>query len=285
MRDIRIKEVKTASALTKSKLPELKYALNPYMGCLHGCIYCYAMDFTNDREASENWGSVIAVKTNIVELLKSEVKRLPRGVVGVSTVTDPYQPVEGRFKLTRESIDILSRHGFRVSIQTRSPMFTRDLDIMSSRSANFDIGMTIASPLPDLTRLIEPGAPPPSSRMSALRKASESGIETWIFLGPIIKGFNDESSQISEILEFASETGSRIIYDKFTPYRGASSLMSGILDLNMELYTRTADRSWWSSVKREINERCSRLGVRCNSQSEDWLYEKAKTVRPLSDFW
>lgn len=284
MRNVTVKEIRTSSALTKSGLPELKYALNPYLGCLHGCVYCYAMDFTNDREAAGNWGSVIAVKINILEALKKDISRLSRGVVGVSTVTDPYQPVEGKYRLTRNSIDMLSRNGFRVSIQTRSPLVTRDLDIMQKNPGMFDLGMTIASPSESLTDMIEPGAPTPASRMGALRKASEMGIETWIFLGPLIRGFNDTDEQVSEIIEFAAENRSRVIYDKFSPYRGPAKLMENILPEGKYDYIRHADRKWWESMRSTIMKKCEKSGAKCNSQAEDWKYEKAKLVRPLTDF-
>lgn len=284
MREIRIKEVRSSSALTKSRLPELKYAMNPYMGCMHGCLYCYAMDFTNDREAAGNWGSVIAVKINILEMLKKDINRLPRGVVGVSTVTDPYQPMEGRYRLTRESIKMLSGNGFRVSIQTRSPLVVRDMDIMEQNPNMFDLGMTITSPLASVTARLEPEAPPPEARMRALRKAADKGIETWIFLGPIIRGFNDSEDQIWAIVDFAADTGSRVIYDKFSPYRGPSSLMEKILPEKKEEYIRQADAGWWRNIRSRIVSRCLESGARCNPQSEDWKYEKSKMVRPLTDF-
>ncbi len=284
MRDIKVKEIRAASALAKSRLPELKYALNPYLGCLHGCVYCYAMDFTNDREAAENWGGVIAVKANILEELKKDINRLPRGVVGVSTVTDPYQPIEGRYRLTRRSIEMLSKNGFRVSIQTRSPLVLRDLDIMERNRSMFDLGMTIASPSDEITRIIEPGAPPPKSRMHALEKASDSGIETWIFLGPIIKGFNDSEEHISEIIEFAAWNNSRVIYDKFSPYRGPAELMASILPERNGNYIEKSGDGWWRMVKGQIIEKCRSSGAMCNPQSEDWKYEQSKLVRPLTDF-
>lgn len=284
MRGIKVKEIRTSSALAKSRLPELKYALNPYLGCLHGCVYCYAMDFTNDKEASANWGSVIAVKANILEELRKDINRLPRGVVGVSTVTDPYQPIEGRYRLVRSSIEMLSRNGFRVSIQTRSPLFIRDLDILAGNRSMFDLGMTIASPSSDITNIIEPGAPPPRSRMKALARASEEGIETWIFLGPVIKGFNDSEEHISEIIEFASSIGSRIIYDKFSPYRGPSDLMVSVLPDRKGSYMERPGDGWWTGVKKMILEQCRKSGTMCNLQAEDWKYEKSKLVKPLTDF-
>lgn len=284
MRNVKIKEIRASSALSRSRLPELKYALNPYMGCMHGCLYCYAMDFTNDREAASNWGSVIAVKSNILEELRKDIIRLPRGVVGVSTVTDPYQPVEGRYRLVRKSIEMLARNGFRVSIQTRSPLVIRDLDILAKYRSMFDLGMTIASPSFSITSIIEPGAPPPESRMQALKRASEAGIETWIFLGPIIKGFNDTEEQISRVLEFAAGNGSRVIYDKFSAYRGPSELMASVLPERKGDYIERRGDGWWEGIRTLIVDTCNDLGAKCTPQSEDWKYERSKLVRPLTDF-
>ncbi len=284
MREIRIKEVNVSTALSKSRLPELKYALNPYMGCQHGCIYCYAMDFTGDQDAAENWGEVIAVKTNIVEALKRDISRSSRGIVGVSTVTDPYQPVEGKYKLTRECIDLLSKNGFRVSIQTRSPLVVRDLGILKRNPSMFDLGMTMASPDQDVTKILEPGAPPPSARMFALEKASSYGIETWMFLGPIIRGFNDSDAQFGQVVDFASKIGSRIIYDKFSPYRGPLDVMSKVLEENRQSYTSKADSKWWSSVRDRLSKLCASAGVESHPQSEDWLFEQTKKVKQLTDF-
>lgn len=284
MRELKFKEVETVTALSKSGLPELKYALNPYMGCQHGCIYCYAMDFTNDSEAAQNWGSVIAVKKNIVSVLKRDIGKYHRGIVGVSTVTDPYQPVEGKYKLTRQCIDLLSRNGFHVSIQTRSPLVIRDLDILADHSRMFDMGMTMASPEASVTKILEPGAPPPKARMHALGKASGEGVETWMFLGPIVKGFNDTEEQFHEVFEFASGIGSRIIYDKFSPYKGPLDLMREILPGGSDSYTSLADRDWWKSTTKLIAEISEKFSVESHPQSEDWMFEKKRFVRQLTDF-
>lgn len=284
MRNVAVREISTNSGLSRSGLPELRYAFNPYQGCMHGCVYCYAMDFTGYREAAENWGSVIAVKMNILDKLRGDVIKLPRGVVGVSTVTDPYQPLEGKYRLVRRGIEMLSSHGFRVSVQTRSPLFTRDLNIMEEHRGMFDVGMTIASPDPDVTAMIEPGAPSPASRMAALRRASGKGIETWTFIGPIIKGFNDSFDQIDGIVDFAVENRTRIIYDKFSPYRGPATIMKKLFNLDRGEYARSADTEWWKSVSRHIQDRASGSGIDCHPQSEDWLYEKTKSVKPLNEF-
>ncbi|MEM0155450.1 MAG: radical SAM protein, partial [Thermoplasmataceae archaeon] len=198
-RKIRIMEIETNHALSKSGLPELNYALNPYMGCLHACIYCFAIDFTSEREPRENWGSVVAVKTNLLETLRKEITGRKRGIVGVSTITDPYQAIEGKYRLTRESIKMLTENGFRVTVQTKSPLVTRDRDIFVSHKKFVDVGMTITTLDPKMWSLIEPGSPPPQSRVRALKTLSAESISTWIFLGPVMKGLNDSRENLREV--------------------------------------------------------------------------------------
>jgi hypothetical protein len=126
------KRIRVKTALSKSGLYDLDYAYNPYVGCFHGCVYCYARAYVRDEEVSRNWGTVVYIKENILEVLREEVKRKPRGVVGVSTLTDPYQPIEAGEGLTRRGIQVLLQGNFKVSIQTKSPLVTRDIDILKS---------------------------------------------------------------------------------------------------------------------------------------------------------
>lgn len=199
-------------AITKSRLPDIDYTFNPYVGCAHGCIYCYAKCFTRDREASENWGKVVKVKDGILEALRRDVKSIRKGsVVGVSTITDPYQPLERKMKIIPKATKIMLDAGLHVSIQTKSDLVTRDLDLFVGRSV--DIGFTITTMDDRVSKLIEPGAPLPGRRAAALRKVAEYGIQRWIFYGPVIPGINDDDGTATEIADLASETGSEVILD------------------------------------------------------------------------
>jgi len=157
---LKIEYVKVKRALSKSSLPDLNYAFNPYIGCMHGCVYCYGRCFTKDKEASDNWGEVIKIKENILQLLKREVKRKKIGVVGISTITDPYQPIEEKEMITRRALEILSSAKFYISIQTKSDLVLRDLDLI--KGDRFDVGVTITTLNDKTARLIEPRASPPS---------------------------------------------------------------------------------------------------------------------------
>ncbi len=205
--------VKVKRALSKSGLPDIDYALNPYIGCLHGCIYCYARLYTRNREVSSNWGEIVIVKENLLEVLGKETKYLRRGIVGVGTITDPYQPVEAIYRLTRRSVEKLLEEGFHVSMQTKNTLILRDLDILSEHSDRVDVGFTITSLSDEKARIYEPKSSPPTMRAYALRKLASSGINTWIFYGPVIPGYNDDLETIKNIILLAKMTKSKVLID------------------------------------------------------------------------
>ena len=263
-----VREVPASRALSKSGLPELDYSLNPYLGCLHACRYCFAVDMTSDKDARENWGHSVVVRSNIVEVLRREMSRMPRGIVGMSTITDPYQAVEGRYRLSRESLAVLLQNGFRVTIQTKSPLVRRDADILSSHRSTCDVGMTLTSLSGDKSAVIEPGAPSPASRVRALEELSSEKIRTWIFYGPIIRGFNDDRETAESIMEIAVSTGSRVIFDRFSPYRTAMIMMR---ESGFPVESLRSGMSWWKSVSGMIGEEALRKSVRINSQNEEYM--------------
>lgn len=265
---IKVVEVTAASALNRSGLSELDYTLNPYLGCLHACRYCFAVDITPHREAREMWGSTVAVRVNILDVLKKEIHRLRRGVVGVSTITDPYQAVEGRYRITRSCTEMLLRNGFRVSVQTKSPLVRRDVEIFSQYRSECDVGITITTLSKEKSRIIEPGAPSPESRVAALEDLSRNGISTWIFYGPIVSGFNDDSDTISGLLDVARSTGSRIIYDRFSGYPSAVRMMrkSGFPESSI-----SPGEPWWNSTASIIKQASISAGVKATAQDEEFL--------------
>lgn len=199
------------SAISRSSLPGLNYTFNPYAGCQHGCLYCYVPDVLRHHVSPSEWGRDVMVKEGVLRLLASDLRRLKPGTVGVSTVTDPYQPAERVHCLMRRAIAILRDSGFQVSVQTKSALVARDLDLMKGR---FELGMTITSMDDGFRRLFEPGASPPEERVGALEEASSRGIKTWIFYGPIIPLYNDSMQDVAKIIQLAERTKSHIIYDR-----------------------------------------------------------------------
>jgi DNA repair photolyase len=198
------------TALSRSKLPGLNYTFNPYFGCQHGCLYCYVPDVLKINNME--WGKFIFVKKNILDILKREVTRKKIGTVGISTSTDPYQPIEKDLEITRKALVILINAGFPISIQTKSSLVLRDIDILINK--NIDVGLTITSTDSYFQKIFEPNAPPPDERIATLEELSDKGIKTWIFYGPIIPNYNDSEEEIEKIVKIALKTKSKIIYDK-----------------------------------------------------------------------
>ncbi|MDI9644280.1 MAG: radical SAM protein [Candidatus Verstraetearchaeota archaeon] len=198
------------SVISRSKLPGLDYTFNPYVGCGHGCVYCYVPDLL--KGTFSRWPADVKVKEGVLEKLRKEVQKLSPGVVGISTSTDPYQPIEADLKIVRGSLEIFRDAGFPVSIQTKSPLVTRDMDLLGTMDA--EVGITITSSTEEFRRRFEPSAPTPQSRFLALERLSGEGIRTWIFYGPIIHGFNDTEDEVRRIVGIAASTGSRVLYDK-----------------------------------------------------------------------
>ncbi len=262
------------TALSTSKLPGLRYSLNPYTGCEHGCVYCYSPSVLGNREFALKWGSFVKAKRNLPEVLGRELNRKPRGVVGVSTVTDPYQPAEAKLELTRQCLELLSRRDFPVSIQTKSSLVLRDADLI--KQGSFDVGVTITTMDRELAEKIEPRASPPDARASALEGLSSRGVETWVFLGPLIPEVNDGKESIRRVVEVAKRTGSKLIYDKLNLKRWVPERLTPILDrerpgLAERLPARISQRGGrWRATCSTVEVICRELGVRCEPAFPSW---------------
>ena len=122
-----VNEITVKSALSKSSLPGLVYALNPYRGCQHACTYCYAPSVLREKR---RWGEFVDVKMNLPDALAKDLERLPIGIVGIGTVTDAYQPIEKKYALTRKCLEALLEKDWPISIQTKSDLVLRDLDLI-----------------------------------------------------------------------------------------------------------------------------------------------------------
>ncbi len=270
-------DVKTG--ISKSNLPELDYAVNPYTGCQHRCIYCFAIDFTNIEDARDHWGEVVYVKRNLIEVLKKQIKGMKRGITGLSSITDPYQPAEAKYGLTRESIKILLSNGFRVTVQTKSPLAIRDIDLFSSYRNLIDVGVTLTTIDQNKALEIETQTPSPKQRIRLLELLHKSGIRSWIFIGPIIRGFNDSMDEIAKIFEVAGKTDSRIIYDSYTPYKNSSIFMKN--EFNHPLPVKEGIREWKLSLDRMMTSLGKSYEVRVNSQDEEWKIARGEGLGTL----
>jgi DNA repair photolyase len=260
---VRIGEVRVRSVLSRSGLPGLRYSLNPYRGCQHACRYCYSPSVLRETRP---WGEFVDLKINAVEVLEEELKGKPRGMVGVGTVTDPYQPVEARAGLTRGCLRVLREHGFPVCLQTKSDLILRDRDLIEG--GDVEVGVTITTMDERISRVLEPGASPPSRRARVLEEFSSAGVSTWLFLGPLLPSLTDSEEGLEEVVEVAAGTGSLVIYDKLNLRRGVMERLEGALrELSPEtlriLLSPALRSRAWKEERERVERICRKRGVRC----------------------
>ncbi|HEX7555354.1 MAG TPA: radical SAM protein [Leptolinea sp.] len=189
-----IKEIQSKSILSDSKI--YPYVINPYTGCEHNCSYCYASFMKRFTGHKEPWGQFVDVKVNAPDLLRREILRKKPDRVWVSGVCDPYQPLEAKYLLTRQCLEILALHDWPVSVQTRSPLVLRDLDILK-KGNHFEVGLSVTTADDDIRKLFEPSAPPIAERVRALDELHQAGIKTFVMIAPILPGVEQLEDQLA----------------------------------------------------------------------------------------
>lgn len=199
---------------TKSDWFGTNYNMNIYKGCCHGCIYC---DSRSECYHIENFDTVRA-KENALQIIRSELSRKVKpGVVGMGSMSDPYNPFEKDELLTRHTLELISAYGFGVAIATKSPLVTRDIDILSEIAERNPVivKITITTPRDDLSRKIERNVAVSSERFAAIKKLSDAGIFCGILMMPILPFIEDGAEDITELVKKAAESGARFIYGAF----------------------------------------------------------------------
>lgn len=190
-----------------------RWSLNPYMGCAHRCAFCYVRGFERraDRPSDDRYGANVRVKVNIVEVLRAELARRSwrREVVAIGAATDPYQPAEGRYRLTRGCIQVLAEARTPFSLITRGPLVVRDVHLLAeaSRRAQVQVSVSIATLDPKLGAWLEPGVAPPRQRLRAIRTLTDAGIAAGVALAPILPGITDAPRDMAAVLAAAREAG------------------------------------------------------------------------------
>jgi len=206
------------SALNKVTGMPFQWSLNPYMGCAHRCTFCYVRGFERraDRPSDDRYGRSIRVKTNVVSVLKAELARArwAREVVAVGAATDPYQPAEGRFRLTRGCIEAFAAARTPFSIITRGPLVVRDIDVLQEASRRARVSVSLSVPTVDdaLWRVTEPGTAPPRQRLRAVHLLAKAGIRVGVAMAPILPGLSDKPELLRAAVRAAREAGAAKIW-------------------------------------------------------------------------
>ncbi|RJP74483.1 MAG: radical SAM protein [Ignavibacteriales bacterium] len=189
-----IKEIHSKTILSPSKI--YPYVINPYTGCQHNCLYCYARFMKKYTGHEEPWGQFVDVKINAPDLLMREVVKKKIGTIWISGVCDPYQPLEEKYKLTRKCLEILVEHNWPVVIQTRSSLVLRDMDILM-KGKSLEAGLSITTADDNIRKLFEPNAPSIEERINTLDELHKVGIRTYAMIAPMLP----KAEELAEMLD------------------------------------------------------------------------------------
>jgi len=196
---MKFKEIKCKSCMTKSKITD--YVINPYTGCQHGCVYCYADFIKKFQNIQEEWGKFVYAKTNCPELLKEELEKSKPGHIWLASVCDCYMPIEGKLKLTRKVLQTINKSPhkkkFTFEILTKSALVKRDFDLI--KQLNAELGMSINTLDENVSRIIEPLASPPRERIKTLTEAKKKGIKVFGFISPVLPGITNLEELFKEL--------------------------------------------------------------------------------------
>ncbi|MFL5950319.1 MAG: radical SAM protein [Gaiellaceae bacterium] len=215
---VEYREQPCKSALNPVKGMGFKWSLNPYMGCVHRCTFCYVRHFEHrsDRPSDDRYGTSIRVKTNVADVLRRELGRASwqHEHVAIGAATDPYQPAEGRYKLTRACLEVLRDASNPFSIITRGPMIVRDLDVLVEAARRASVSITFSVPTVDeeVWKRTEPSTAHPRQRLKAVKALVDAGINARVGMAPILPGISDSPEQLREVVRAAREAGATGIW-------------------------------------------------------------------------
>jgi DNA repair photolyase len=216
-----VKETQCKSILTKSGIEAVDYAINPYVGCEHGCVYCYATFMKRFTGHKEEWGTFVDVKINAAEVLARQLERAKPGNITFGTVTDAYQPLEKKCGITRACLEALVGYDLPISILTKSALVLRDLDLIK-RLKDVEVAFTITTLDDEVRKRFEPRSSPIPARLEALRTLAEAGIRTWAFCGPLLPFLSDSEAGIDALFGELKRVGVDYVLVDSLNLRGAA---------------------------------------------------------------
>lgn len=252
---LKITEKNVKSILSKTKLGS-DFVINPYTGCAHKCIYCYAQFMQKYSGHTEPWGEFVDVKINAPELIKIDKKYMKKSIL-MSSVTDPYQPIENKYKITRKIIEKLIPLRPDLQIITKSDLVLRDIDLLKKFS-NCEIAMSLSFLDEKTSKQLEPLASSPTRRMTALKQIHNNKIKTIIFISPILPGFTDWKTIIKRTKNFINEYWFENLnlyrFIKNNVYNFPKRNNPQLIKVYEEIYTKK--NNYWNRTEQEIKEFC-----------------------------
>ena len=199
MSSVVYREVEVKSALNAVKGMPFDWSLNPWSGCAHKCTYCFARAYHaryREKNVGTDFDSNVEVRVNIADVLRKELRRRREGSLAIGTATDPYQPIEGKYRLTRRCLEALVEYPMPTSIVTKGPLVVRDIDVLKKLDERTDLTVYFSVPCVDeeIVRKTDPGTAPPRQRLRALRMLREAGIDAAVLCMPVLPGITDLST-------------------------------------------------------------------------------------------
>lgn len=256
---LEVHEVKAKSIVTKSNLPATDYVINPYVGCQHACTYCYAEFMKRFTNHIEPWGQFVDAKINALEVLGNTEKIRGKKVL-LSSVTDPYHPIEAKYKLTRKIVEALIPAQPNIEILTKSRMVTRDIDLLKQYD-NATVGISLAILDEQLSRQLEPLTASPRLRIEAIKKCKEAGLRTYVFLSPIFPHI----SEIDEIIEASKDYVDYFMFENLNVRPNNQARVFDFIKQNRpelleeykEIYLKK-NNTYWDELKEKITQLCNK---------------------------
>jgi len=264
-----VNEIKCKSVINKSRIPGIDFTINPYLGCQHGCVYCYARFMTKYTNHNKSWGRFVNVKINSPEIVKKQIKKIKGGLISISSVTDPYQPAEKKYQLTRSILKELVKHNVTISILTKSGLVSRDIDILKKfKPENCVVGFSINTYSEKTRERFEPGASTIKDRIKSLRKLHLNGIRTWVFLAPILP--KHSAKTIPKLLFEIKDSVDYVLVDKLNIKCGNWETISKTLfkyypnyfsKWKKILFSKTRKKIYYQNAYHYIYNLCSKYNI------------------------
>ena len=260
----KIKEIKAKSIIIKSGLPEGDFVINPYVGCMHGCVYCYARFMKRFTGHTEPWGEFVDVKINAPDLIPKDINRYKDKSIAIGSVTDPYQPIERKYKLTRKILEKLIPLQPHLDLMTKSDLVIRDVDLFKQFK---DCIVVISLSILDekLRKQLEPFSSSARARINALKKLYNAGIRTALFISPIFPYITDRKEIINKTKNFVDEFWFEnlnlypLIKGKI--YKFIEENKPNLVEKYKEIYSVRSN--YWNVEEKKIKEFCKQNKINC----------------------
>jgi len=278
---------------TSARMP-FTWTINPYRGCEFACKYCYARythEFMEMRDGAD-FEQKIFIKQHASDLLRQELRHVKAGEeIAIGTATDPYQPAERRFEITRAILEEFSRHqGFQIGIVTKSNLVVRDIDLLLAVAAHnkLFVNITITTLNTDLARILEPRAPRPDLRLEAMRKLIEAGVPAGVICAPVLPGITDSPRDLEALVRAVAEVGGKYIFANSLFLKPCSAavfmpfLEKEFPQLVTSYHDRFKDRSFLSTpYRKRLSQLMARLREKYGIRADYDRY--SERARPVPD--